>query len=217
MRIFIGTLVLAVLATPSRAQDISGIGVGYTKSWTVQGETVEVGSGKHFVAHDGRYRHDTTEGGTRVSRIRLPGQGREIAINHGQRQGVSTAFTGGGEDVRYDPRTLVPEAGGTGEQPMSSVPESIGEKTIGPLVLRGFRSVIGEGDNRIVTEVWHYEPLQMLSTFENGRLPNPPIVMEVIMNGQEGTYAIRISSARRETFEPGTFDAPSSYSITAIN
>lgn len=89
----------------------------------------------------------------------------------------------------------------------AGAPQSLGEKTIGPMVVHGRRQVLPLPDSGPITiEFW--EAAQPLSW-------NPlPIVVERYVNDETGSGEyMRVTSAARTTVAAGFFDVPAGYRV----
>ena len=94
------------------------------------------------------------------------------------------------------------------ETPVAGAPASLGEKTIGPLVVHGRRQVLPLPDSGSITiEFW--ELVQPAAS------PNPlPIVVERYISDETGSREhTRVKSAVRTNVAAGFFDVPAGYRV----
>ncbi len=152
--------------------------------------------GVHYIASDGRHRHDRTPvGGTPTSEYRLPRDGVHVSVNHSLLEAVRSG--------RIPPVNVAsPVARGT--PPAVASTTEMGERTLGPIRLQG-RAEVREGFGR--AEYWAYDPPLMETAADP--LAHPPIVIEMTLFMDSGArLEVRAISARRIPPVPGMFTVP---------
>ena len=180
------------------AQDDTVVRVDYV-AVLVQADGTEspYSEGVHYIASDGRHRHDQTPaGGTTTSEYRLPRDGVHVAVNHDLLEAVRSG--------RISPVNVASPVGrGFAPPPAGAATTVIGERTLGPIGLQGRQ--VQEGLGR--TEYWVHDP-PMTGTAADS-LAYPPIVIEgtIFMDTGE-RFEVRATSARRIPPAPDLFTVP---------
>lgn len=195
------SLVAAILSASASvtvgAQDDTVVRVDYV-AVVVQADGTESpqAEGVHYIASDGRYRRDETlAGGTPTSEYRLPGDGVHVSVNHSLLEAVRSGRI---------PPVNVASPVGRGTPPAVASTTEIGERTLGPIRLRG-RAQVREGFGR--TEYWVHDPPMMETAADP--LAYPPIVIEMTMFMDSGErFEVRATSARRVPAAPDLFAVP---------
>ncbi len=187
--------ILSALAVTVDAQDDTVVRVDYV-AVLVQADGTESPQfeGVHFIASDGRHRHDQTPaGGTTTSEYRLPRDGVHVSVNHSLLEAVRSG--------RIPPVNVAsPVARSSATPPAGTETTEIGEKTLGPIRLRG-RAQVREGSGR--TEYWVHDPPMMETAAD------PPIVIEMTTFFDTGArFEVRATSARRIVPAPDLFTVP---------
>lgn len=165
-----------------------------------------VGYGVHYVAADGRYRHDWTEAGEELSLYRLPADGVSVSVNHRLKAAVPSPlnvppwnpstrrrFALPGVDLS-SPSDRQPQAQGYRPTAM------LGERAHGPMLLRGFRHVTASGTTE---SWWYYYPADPA-----GRRFVPVQMEETIEFADGGKSFLRLVSVGRIPLSPDLFTAP---------
>ena len=192
-------LVAAILAASASvavdAQDDTVVRVDYV-AVVVQADGTESPQfeGVHYIAPDGRHRHDQTPAdGTTTSEYRLPRDGVHVSVNHSLLEAVRSG--------RIPPVNVASPVGrGSATLPAGAETTEIGEKTLGPIRLRG-RAQVREGSGR--TEYWVHDPPMMETAAD------PPIVIEMTTFFDTGArFEVRATSARRIPPAPDMFTVP---------
>ena len=196
-------LVAAILSASASvtvdAQDDTVVRVDYV-AVVVQADGTESPQfeGVHFIASDGRHRHDQTPaGGTPTSEYRLPRDGVHVSVNHSLLEAVRSG--------RVPPVNVASPVGrSSAALPADAETTEIGEKTVGPIRLQG-RAQVREGFGR--TEYWVHDPLMMETAADP--LAYPPIVIEMTILMDTGArFEVRATSARRIPPAPDLFTVP---------
>ena len=153
--------------------------------------------GVHYIASDGRHRHDRTPvGGTPTSEYRLPLDGVHVSVNHSLLEAVRSGRI---------PPVNVASPVGRGTPPAVASTTEIGERTLGPIRLRGRVEVREDGSGR--AEYWMHEPPLMEPAADP--LAYPPIVIEMTMFMDSGErFEVRATSAQRIPPAPDMFTVP---------
>lgn len=153
--------------------------------------------GVHYIAPDGRHRHDRTPvGGTPTSEYRLPLDGVHVSVNHSLLEAVRSGRI---------PPVNVASPVGRGTPPAVASTTEIGERTLGPIRLRGRVEVREDGSGR--AEYWMHEPPLMEPAADP--LAYPPIVIEMTMFMDSGErFEVRATSAQRIPPAPDMFTVP---------
>ena len=149
--------------------------------------------GVHYIASDGRHRRDQTPAdGTTTSEYRLLRDGVHVSVNHSLLEAVRSG--------RIPPVNVASPVGrGSATLPAGETTE-IGEKTLGPIRLRG-RAQVREGSGR--TEYWVHDPPMMETAAD------PPIVIEMTTFFDSGVrFEVRATSAGRIPAPPDLFTVP---------
>ena len=192
-------LVAAILSASTSvtvdAQDDTVVRVDYV-AVVVQADGTESPQfeGVHYIAPDGRHRHDQTPAdGTTTSEYRLPRDGVHVSVNHSLLEAVRSG--------RIPPVNVASPVGrGSATLPAGAETTEIGEKTLGPIQLRG-RAQVREGFGR--TEYWVHDPPMMETA------AGPPIVIEMTAFFDTGArFEVRATSARRIPPAPDLFTVP---------
>ena len=196
------SVVAAILSASAlvtvNAQDDTVVRVDYV-AVIVQADGTEspYSEGVHHIAPDGRHRHDQTPaGGTPTSEYRLPRDGVHVSVNHDLLEAVRAG--------RVPPVNVASPVGrGFATPPAGAATTEIGERTLGPIRLRGRQ--LQEGLGR--TEYWVYDPPVMEAAAD--LLAYPPIVIEgtIFMDTGE-RFEVRATSARRIPLAPDLFTVP---------
>ena len=205
LSICLAVCVLAAFAAVN-AQDGTVVRVDYvTVLVHADGTEAQHSEGVRYIAADGRYRHDETVAGRAPTSVyRLPADGVNVSVNHSL---VAAVRSGLVPPVNF----AAPIGTGFGAAPIGLRPTDIGlpptvigERTLGPLLLRGFAQD-QEGFGR--TEFWVYEH-PLMQTAPNP-IAYPPIVVEMTIfeNGGE-RLEVRATSVRRVPLEADTFVVP---------
>ena len=177
------------------AQDATVVRVDYvTVVVDAEGAETPWAEGVHYIADDGRYRHDEAViGRSPTSSYRLPAEDVNVTLNHSLLEAVGSGLV---------PPMEVAAPVGRGSQASVFNPQTlpdIGERTLGPLQLRG----VGNAEDG--TEFWllvHPMTLTDLRAY-------PPIPIEATMSMGVGQRLVtRATSARRVPLEPDTFVVP---------
>ena len=186
--ILIAAILAALASVTVDAQDDTVVRVDYV-AVVVQADGTESPQfeGVHYIASDGRHRHDQTPAdGTTTSEYRLPRDGVHVSVNHSLLEAVRSG--------RVPPVNVASPVGrGSATLPAGAETTEIGEKTLGPIQLRG-RAQVREGSGR--TEYWVHDPPMM----ETAAYPlaYPPIVIEMTIFMDTGErFEVRATSARR--------------------
>ena len=180
------------------AQDDTVVRVDYV-AVLVQADGTEspYSEGVHYIASDGRHRHDQTPAdGTPTSEYRLPRDGVHVSVNHDLLEAVRAG--------RVPPVNVASPVGrGFATPPAGAATTEIGERTLGPIRLQGRQ--VQEGVGR--TEYWVYDPPMMEAAADS--LAYPPIVIEgtIFMDTGE-RFEVRATSARRIPPAPDLFTVP---------
>ena len=153
--------------------------------------------GVHYIASDGRYRHDQTPaGGTPTSEYRLPRDGVHVSVSHSLLEAVRSGRI---------PPVNVASPVGRGTPPAVASMREIGERTLGPIRLQGRVEVREEGSGR--AEYWVHDPPLMETAADP--LAYPPIVIEMTMFMDSGArFEVRATSAQRIPSVPDLFTVP---------
>ena len=197
------SLVAAVLSASAsatvKAQDDTVVRVDYV-AVLVQADGTESphSEGVHYIASDGRHRHDRTPaGGTPTSEYRLPRDGVHVSVNHSLLEAVRSGRIPPVNVASPVGRSLAPPPAGTETT-------EIGERTLGPIRLQG-RAEVREGSGR--TEYWVHDPPLMETAADPPAYP--PIVIEMTIFMDSGArFEVRATSARRIPAGPELFTVP---------
>jgi hypothetical protein len=193
----VAATLLASASVTVDAQDDTVVRVDYV-AVVVQADGTESphSEGVHYIASDGRHRHDRTPaGGTPTSEYRLPRDGVHVSVNHSLLEAVRSGRI---------PPVNVASPVGRGTPPAVASTTEIGERTLGPIRLQG-RAEVREGFGR--TEYWMHEPPLMETAADP--LAYPPIVIEMTMFMDSGArFEVRATSARRIPPAPDMFTVP---------
>ena len=169
------SLVAAILSASASvtvdAQDETVVRVDYV-AVLVQADGTEIphSEGVHYIASDGRHRHDRTPaGGTPTSEYRLPRDGVHVSVNQSLLEAVCSGRV---------PPVNVASPVGRGTPPAVASTTEIGERTLGPIRLQGRAEVREEGFGR--AEYWAHDP-PLMETAANP-LAYPPIVIEMTID-----------------------------------
>ena len=196
--ICLAACVLAAFAAVN-AQDGTVVRVDYvTVLVDADGTEAQHAEGVHYIAADGRYRHDEIVAGRAPTSVyRLPADGVHVSVNDSLVEAVRSGLV-----PPLD--VAAPLDTGFSAAPIGLRPTVIGERTLGPLLLRGFAQD-QEGFGR--TESWVYEHPMMQTAPDP--IPYPPIVVEmtIFMNSGE-RLEVRATSVRRVPLEADTFVVP---------
>ena len=181
------------------AQDDTVVRVDYV-AVVVQADGTESPQfeGVHYIASDGRYRHDQTPaGGTLTSEYRLPRDGVHVSVNHSLLEAVRSG--------RIPPVNVASPVGRSlATPPAGAEMTEIGERTLGPIRLQG-RAEVREGFGR--TEYWVHDPPLMETAVDP--LAYPPIVVEMTVFMDTGErFEVRATSAQPISPAPDIFTVP---------
>lgn len=180
------------------AQDDTVVRVDYV-AVVVQADGIESpqAEGVHYIASDGRHRHDRTPaGGTLTSEYRLPRDGVHVSVNHSLLEAVRSGRI---------PPVNVASPVGRGTPPAVASTTEIGERTLGPIRLQGRAEVREGGAGR--AEYWAHDPPLMETATDP--LAYPPIVIEMTLFMDTGErFEVRATSARRVPAAPDMFTVP---------
>lgn len=190
--------ILSALAVTVDAQNDTVVRVDYV-AVVVQADGTESPQfeGVHYIASDGRHRHDQTPaGGTPTSEYRLP-DGVHVSVNHSLLEAVRSG--------RVPPVNVASPVGrSSATLPADAETTEIGERALGPIRLQG-RAQAREGFGR--TEYWVHDP-PMLETAADPPA-YPPIVIEMTIFMDTGErFEVRATSARRIPPAPDLFTVP---------
>ena len=197
--ILVAAILSALTSVTVDAQDDTVVRVDYV-AVVVQADGTESPQfeGVHYIASDGRHRHDQTPAdGTTTSEYRLPRDGVHVSVNHSLLEAVRSG--------RIPPVNVASPAGrGSATLPASAETTEIGEKTLGPIRLQG-RAQVQEGFGR--TEYWVHDPPMMETAADP--LAYPPIVIEMTIFMDTGArFEVRATSAGRILPAPDLFTIP---------
>lgn len=197
---------LLAAAACGNAQDDTLVRVDYvTVVVDTDGTETPWAEGVHYIADDGRYRRDETVfGRSPTLSYRLPDEDINVTVNHSLLEAVRNgsvppmevaAPVGGGFQAAFFDDFEAP--------PDIRMPPSIGERTIGPLQLRGYaQETMGEPGR---AEYWIYEHPRV----RTDPLAYPPIPIESTFSMGAGTrLETRAISVQRVPLEPDTFVVP---------
>lgn len=194
----VATLLSALAVVTVDALDETVVRVDYV-AVLVQADGTESpqSEGVHYIASDGRHRHDQTPvDGTTTSEYRLPRDGVHVSVNHDLLEAVRAG--------RVPPVNVASPVGrGFATPAAGTATTEIGERTLGPIRLQGRRAQDGLGR----TEYWVYDPPVMEAAADP--LAYPPIVIEgtIFMDTGE-RFEVRATSARRIPAPPDIFTVP---------
>lgn len=193
-------------AACGNAQDGTLVRVDYvTVVVDTDGTETPWAEGVHYIADDGRHRHDeTVVGRSPTSRYRLPDEDVNVTVNHSLLEAVRNgsvppmevaAPVGGGFQAPF-----FTDSGGAFDPPART---DLGERTLGPLRLRGYAQETIGGPGRM--EYWVYEHPRV----QTDPLANPPIWIESTFTiGADTRRETRATSVQRVPLEPDTFVVP---------
>lgn len=156
--------------------------------------------GVHYIAADGRYRHDESVDGERVSSYRLGDD--NVSVNHN----LGVAVRGGAEAPLWNPYTMrrfVPGASalpGTGFDPKP--PRSLGQRALGPMLLQGFTHDLGA----MTVEIWEYGDPR--TAVDPDRYIPVVIELTASMNDGSTTVRTRATGVQRLAESADIFDVP---------
>ena len=191
----VAAILFALASVTVDAQDDTVVRVDYV-AVVVQADGTESPQfeGVHYIASDGRYRHDQAPaGGTPTSEYRLPRDGVHVSVNHSLLEAVRSG--------RIPPANVASPVGRGTPSAVASTTE-IGERTLGPIRLQGRVEVLEEGSGR--AEYWVHDPPLMADP-----LAYPPIVIEMTMFMDSGArFEVRATSAQRIPSVPDLFTVP---------
>ena len=195
----VAAILSALASVTVNAQDDTVVRVDYV-AVLVQADGTESphAEGVHYIASDGRYRHDQTPAdGTPTSEYRLPRDGVHVSVNHDLLEAVRSG--------RVPPVNVASPVGrGFATPPAGAGATEIGERTLGPIRLQG-RVQVQEGFGR--TEYWVHDPPMMETAADP--LADPPIVVEMTIFMDTGErFEVRATSAQRIPPAPDTFTVP---------
>ena len=195
----VAAILTALASVTVGAQDDTVVRVDYV-AVVVQADGTESphSEGVHYIASDGRHRHDRTPaGGTPTSEYRLPRDGIHVSVNHSLLEAVRSG--------RVPPVNVASPVGRSlATPPAGGETTEIGERTLGPIRLQG-RAQVREGFGR--TEYWMHEPPLMETAADP--LAYPPIVIEMTIFMDTGErFEVRATSARRVPAAPDMFTVP---------
>jgi len=196
-------LVAAILSASAPvtvdAQDDTVVRVDYVAVVVqVDGTESPQFEGVHYIAPDGRHRHDQTPAdGTTTSEYRLPRDGVHVSVNHSLLEAVRSG--------RIPPVNVASPVGRSSTTlPAGAETTEIGERALGPIRLQG-RAQAREGFGR--TEYWVHDPPMMETAADP--LAYPPIVVEMTIFMDTGErFEVRATSARRIPPAPDLFTVP---------
>ena len=183
----------------ANAQDATVVRVDYvTVLVHADGTETSHSEGVHYIAADGRYRHDeTVAGGTSTSSYRLPDVGVNVSVNHSLLEAVRSGLVSP-LDV------AVPADRGSATPFNVPPPTEIGERTLGPLRLRGFAH-----DQEGVGRIEHWEYVHPTTRTATDPFVYPPIGIELTVSMSTGErLETRATSVRRVPLEADTFVVP---------
>ena len=194
----IAAILFALASVTVDAQDDTVVRVDYV-AVVVQADGTESPQfeGVHYIASDGRYRHDQTPvGGTLTSEYRLPRDGVHVSVNHSLLEAVRSG--------RVPPVSVASPVGRSSATPPAGAETTeIGERTLGPIRLQGRQVRDGLGS----TEYWVHDPPVMAPA--TAPLAYPPIVIEMTIFMDTGQrFEVRATSARRIPPAPDMFTVP---------
>lgn len=195
----VAAILFASASVTVDAQDDAVVRVDYV-AVLVQADGTESphSAGVHYIASDGRYRRDETPaGGTPTSEYRLPRDGVHVEVNHSLLEAVRSG--------RIPPVNVASPVGRGLAAPVAGAETTeIGERTLGPIRLRG-RAEVREGSGR--TEYWVHDPPLMETAADPPA--DPPIVVEMTIFMDSGArFEVRATSARRIPPAPDLFTVP---------
>ena len=195
----VAAILFALASVTVDAQEDTVVRVDYV-AVLVQADGTEspYAEGVHYIASDGRYRRDETPaGGTPTSEYRLPRAGVHVSVNHSLLEAVRSG--------RIPPVNVASPVGRSlATPPAGAETTEIGERTLGPIGLRG-RAEVREGSGR--TEYWVHDPPMMETAADP--LAYPPIVVEMTIFIDTGErFEVRATSARRISPAPDIFTVP---------
>lgn len=202
-----GVLAAGILAAAcGNAQDGTVVRVDYvTVVVDADGTETPWAEGVHYIADDGRHRHDETVfGRSPTSSYRLPDEDVNVTVNHSLLEAVRSGQVAPMEVAAPVGRGFQAAFFEDLEEPLNlRMPPSIGDRTIGPLQLRGYvQETLGEAGR---AEYWVYEHPRM----RTDPLAYPPIPIELAFSMSAGqTLETRATSAQRVPLEPDTFVVP---------
>lgn len=204
------TLAAGILAAAcGNAQDGTVVRVDYvTVVVDADGTETPWAEGVHYIADDGRHRHDETVfGRSPTSSYRLPDEDVNVTVNHSLLEAVRSGQVAPMEVAAPVGRGFQAAFFEDLAEPLNlRMPPSIGDRTIGPLQLRGYAQ---DGAGPVRLENWMYEHPRM----RTDPLAYPPIVVESTVSMSAGqTLETRATSAQRVPLEPDTFVVPDSAS-----
>ena len=194
----VAAILFASASVTVDAQDETVVRVDYV-AVLVQADGTESphSDGVHYIASDGRHRHDRTPaGGTVTSEYRLPRDGVHVSVNHSLLEAVRSGRI---------PPVNVASPVGRGTPPAVASTTEIGERTLGPIRLQGRAEVREEGFGR--AEYWAHDPPLMETAADP--LAYSPIVIEMTLFMDSGArLEVRATSARRIPAAPDLFTVP---------
>ena len=194
----VAAILSALASVTVNAQDDTVVRVDYV-AVLVQADGTESphAEGVHYIASDGRYRHDQTPAdGTSTSEYRLPHDGVHVSVNHDLLEAVRSG--------RVPPVNVASPVGrGFATPPAGGATTEIGERTLGPIRLQGRQVQDGLGR----TEYWVHDPPMMETAADP--FAYPPIVVEMTIFMDTGErFEVRATSARRIPPAPDIFTVP---------
>lgn len=165
------------------------------------GNAERQGEGVHYIAPDGRQRHDRLVRGEQTSFYNLPHEDATIAVNHAMRTAVRTPIDVTPWNPSVRERWLIPPQD-SGTRWLAQRPTMLGERTHGPVLLRGFTQHTGDVS---IESWWHFTSLSAVDPIKYS-----PVLMEATFTiGATGyRHVTKITSARAIPLSADIFMIP---------
>ena len=200
----VGCLAACAMLVPVAVEAQTGtvVHISYVSvETTSDGVETQYSVGDHYIAADGRHRHDETlANGRRVSLFRFPAEDLAVSVNHDHNLAVPSSYT----QLPWNASLGAPPLFGGGMAAGTPATQVLlGERAHGPLLLVGYQyTQPGFG----TTEVWIY---QQPVPSGLGPVPIIPIVVEMTIDVEDGQrFESRATAVRRVAEEPNIFVVP---------